>query len=202
MVLLPLCNITKVWLPEVCVLASERWGQHINIIPNKVTLYFCLSLKCFESFSKNVSVCLSNSSLLFFAASFSLTSRALRCCPWTCQHRIWCERSMNSLVVLTGWQKWEFFLISKEITFCTFHQPFSTSQCLPPRSIFHLPLVAGAPLHANQDTGWLLLLRVRGPRATASTRPTLRGDGPGYDQHYTVSLSVMSIYSKKHNLLL
>lgn len=48
-------------------------------------------------------------------------------------------------------------------------------------------LMAGAQLPADKDPGGLLLLCVGGPWATKSPCPALCGDGPGYDQHHTVS---------------
>ena len=48
-------------------------------------------------------------------------------------------------------------------------------------------LITGAPLFADKVSGRLLLLRVWGPWATAWPCALLRWDGPGYDQHYTVS---------------
>lgn len=47
--------------------------------------------------------------------------------------------------------------------------------------------VAGASLLADKDTGRLLLLCFWGACATACPCPLLRWDGPGNDQHYTVS---------------
>lgn len=65
-------------------------------------------------------------------------------------------------------------------------------------------LMAGAQLPADKDPRGLLLLCVGGPWATTSPCPTMCGDGPGYDQHHTVSLRVMFIlplrnYAHKFN---
>lgn len=54
--------------------------------------------------------------------------------------------------------------------------------------------ITGAPLPADKDTGRLLLLRVRGPWATACPRPPLCWVGPGHDQHHSVSLNSLQFF--------